>query len=81
MKIAFIIPFQILQTLVVAWDIDNDLGAQLSPDASITHSPDAAPRWSTYEAPNPGTVVNVATENDVALTVRHSLCPIPQPSH
>jgi hypothetical protein len=39
----------------------------LSPNASIAYS--AVPRWSDYPAPHPGAVVNVATEEDVLVTV------------
>ena len=49
--------------------IDKDLGPILSPEASIVHTSLAIPRWSDYDAPEPGTVVNVATEHDVLLTV------------
>ena len=50
--------------------IDRGLGPKLSKQASIVHTSSAIPRWSDYEAPDPGTVVNVATENDVLVTVR-----------
>ena len=30
------------------------------------------PRWSDYDKPTPGAIVNVATEDDVAVTVRRS---------
>lgn len=49
--------------------IDSLLGLKLSKQASIVHSSSAAPRWSDFKAPDPGTVINVATENDVLLTV------------
>ena len=50
--------------------IDAGLGPLLSKNASISHSPSAAPRWSDFAAPMPGTVVNVVTEHDVLVTVR-----------
>ena len=50
--------------------IDGVLGSKLSPLATIVHSALVAPRWSEYDAPNPGTVVNVGTEEDVQTTVR-----------
>ena len=50
--------------------IDRNLGPILSPQASIVHTSLAIPRWSDYDAPDPGTVVNVATELDVQQTVR-----------
>lgn len=50
--------------------IDQCLDGKLSTGASVVHSSSIAPRWSTYDAPEPGTVVLVATENDVAVTVQ-----------
>ena len=47
-----------------------NLTSLLSKNASIVHSTSGAPRWSEFAAPSPGTVVNVATENDVLVTVR-----------
>lgn len=55
------------------YQIDRLLGPELSKQASIVHYSSAAPRWSDFKAPDPGTVVNVATETDVLLTVR--TCP------
>lgn len=49
--------------------IDSGLRPLLSHNASISHSADSAPRWSDFEAPDPGTVVAVAVANDVAETV------------
>ncbi|KAF4628413.1 hypothetical protein G7Y89_g9742 [Cudoniella acicularis] len=40
----------------------------LSPNASIVYSSSAAPRWSEFDEPTPGAVVNVATEHDVLVT-------------
>ncbi|MCJ1358215.1 MAG: hypothetical protein MMC33_008214 [Icmadophila ericetorum] len=40
----------------------------LSQNASISNI--RPPRWSDYDAPTPGVVVNVATENDVLVTVQ-----------
>ncbi|KAK2740307.1 hypothetical protein FQN57_006187 [Myotisia sp. PD_48] len=41
---------------------------RLSSGASIDNNNSNAPRWSLYGAPNPGAVVNVATEQDVLET-------------
>lgn len=50
--------------------IDLHLRPLLSPKATIVHNASAAPRWSDFNhQPRPGTVVNVATEHDVLLTV------------
>lgn len=66
----FVIAITILVNAVVnAASIDQVLGARLSKGASIVHNSSAAPRWSEFDAPQPGTVVNVATEKDVAVTV------------
>ncbi|KAL8748127.1 MAG: hypothetical protein Q9190_000089 [Brigantiaea leucoxantha] len=48
----------------------NTLAARLSPDARIS-APNTAPRWSQYYAPMPGFIVDVATENDVLITVQY----------
>ena len=50
--------------------INQRLGPKLSNGTSIVHDISAAPRWSEFHAPQPGTVVNVATEEDVLTTVR-----------
>ena len=50
-------------------NIDSKLGPKLSKGASIVHTSSSVPRWSDYKAPDPGTVVNVATEGDVQITV------------
>jgi hypothetical protein len=47
---------------------------KLSPGASINLASDEAfeankKRWSEYKAPQPGAVVNVATEGDIEQTV------------
>lgn len=47
---------------------DLKLRPLLSKNASIS-STGFPPRWSEFGAPNPGTVVNVATEKDVLVTV------------
>ena len=49
--------------------IDQVLGPKLSSSASIAHPRTAIARWSDYDPLRPGTVVNVATEKDVLLTV------------
>ena len=48
---------------------EDRLRPLLSPNASISQSTAGAPRWSEYNAPNPKIVVNVATEQDVQVTV------------
>jgi hypothetical protein len=45
------------------------LQSLLSANATITYT--APIRWSQFDAPTPGAVVNVATEQDVHVTVRH----------
>lgn len=57
-----------------AASIDALLKPLLSSGASIVHTTSAIPRWSNFSAPAPGTVVNVATEADVAATVNFSNC-------
>jgi hypothetical protein len=47
---------------------DSGLQSLLSTNATITHN--GTVRWSEFNAPTPGTVVNVATEKDVQVTVR-----------
>ena len=49
--------------------IDKELPKLLSSKASVVHTSVNNPRWSELDAPNPSTVVNVATESDVAITV------------
>lgn len=51
--------------------IVKELTPILSEDASITR--EAPPRWSTFAAPNPATVVHVACEQDVAETVQYKI--------
>ncbi|MCJ1250122.1 hypothetical protein MMC30_007348 [Trapelia coarctata] len=58
------------QTPCTGYCIDQKLGPSLSAGASIVHNISAAPRWSEFDAPQPGTIVNVATEQDVATTVQ-----------
>jgi hypothetical protein len=53
------------------------LKEKLSPKASINMRSDEAfatnaARWSDYKAPQPGAVVNVATESDIEKTVSPS---------
>lgn len=52
-------------------NIDKDLKQHLSSKASIVHFSSAAPRWSDYHAPQPGTVVNIFEEKDVLETVNN----------
>ena len=49
--------------------VSQRLGPKLSKGASIISSLAPAPRWSDFHSPWPGTVVNVATEQDVLTTV------------
>ncbi|KAK6362674.1 hypothetical protein TWF730_000129 [Orbilia blumenaviensis] len=51
--------------------IQQKLGPKLSSGASIVLSSSAAPRWSLYEAPRAQIVVNIASEKDVAETVKY----------
>lgn len=51
--------------------IDSDLKSKLSSGAIISHNVSTVPRWSEFNAPNPGTIVTVATEADVQAIVRH----------
>ena len=48
---------------------DDGLRALLSPNATIVHSAAGVPRWSDFHTPTPGMVINVATEQDVQVTV------------
>ncbi|OTA68112.1 FAD-binding domain-containing protein [Hypoxylon sp. EC38] len=52
---------------------DSDLKSRLSAGATISHDASTAPRWSEYHAPQPGTIVTVATEGDVEATVQYCL--------
>ena len=45
------------------------LRSLLSRNASISHNASTVPRWSDFDAPKPRTIVNVATEHDVLVTV------------
>ncbi|KAF7871501.1 hypothetical protein EAF04_003608 [Stromatinia cepivora] len=45
----------------------------LSSLATIVNNTSGAPRWSDFDAPTPGAVVNVATENDVLVTVQYCI--------
>ena len=52
-------------------DVESELGMKLSPGSSISKNTTNVPRWSLYRAPSPAFVVNVASESDVAISVRH----------
>lgn len=57
--------------------IQMDLGPQLSPNASLWFPgsdafAEATSRWNVYGEPNISTVVEVATADDVATTVRYA---------
>ena len=54
-------------------DLKDELGMKLSPSSSVTNTLTDAPRWSLYDAPVPAWIINVASERDVATTVRHEL--------
>lgn len=49
--------------------VQDSLRSRLSGNASVIESISGAPRWSDFEGPRPGIVVNVATEKDVQETV------------
>lgn len=52
-------------------NLTSALSAHLSSSASIQQNPAAnAPRWSDYHTPAAGWLVNVASESDVAATIR-----------
>ncbi|TVY58416.1 FAD-linked oxidoreductase azaL [Lachnellula cervina] len=51
--------------------VAEKLGPKLSPGASFSFSTTAAPRWSEFDAPDPGLIVDVATESDVQITVQY----------
>ncbi|KAF2653492.1 FAD binding domain-containing protein [Lophiostoma macrostomum CBS 122681] len=48
--------------------VANDLKGLTSCEAVTTTLPE---RWSTYDAPQPGVIVNATTEDDVAATVKY----------
>lgn len=52
---------------------DTSISLSLSSAATISHNVSTVPRWSEFKAPSPGTIVNVATEQDVAVTVCSTL--------
>ncbi|CAJ2508468.1 Uu.00g134940.m01.CDS01 [Anthostomella pinea] len=49
--------------------LQSELSPRLSGSGLLSET--APARWSEFDAPNPGVVVNVATESDVAATVRY----------
>ncbi|KAI0130886.1 FAD-binding domain-containing protein [Daldinia grandis] len=57
----------------VSRSIDDDLKGLLSSGATISHDASITPRWSEFHAPQPGTIVSVATEADVEATVQYCL--------
>ncbi|KAI8960488.1 FAD-binding domain-containing protein [Daldinia sp. FL1419] len=57
----------------VVRSIDDDLKNVLSSGATISHDVSTALRWSEFHAPQPGTIVSVATEADVQATVQYCL--------
>ncbi len=50
----------------------DELVKLLSPGATVSSAANTPPRFSDYNAPKPGTIVNVATEEDVRVTVSFS---------
>jgi hypothetical protein len=50
---------------------DTIILSLLSSGATISHNISTAPRWSQFDAPSPGAIVNVATEQDVVATVKY----------
>ncbi|KAG8526564.1 uncharacterized protein KY384_008765 [Bacidia gigantensis] len=55
-----------------ALDIDKELRPKLSANASIDH-PAVAVRWSDYDPLAPNSIVNIASEQDVLLTVQYCI--------
>ncbi|KAH8586972.1 hypothetical protein B0O99DRAFT_699490 [Bisporella sp. PMI_857] len=55
------------KNLVIPFDVG--LKSLLSATATITHN--GTVRWSEFDAPTPGTIVNVATEKDVQVTIKY----------
>ncbi|PLB52594.1 FAD-binding domain-containing protein [Aspergillus steynii IBT 23096] len=52
--------------------VSKELGPDLSKSASITGGDSPKyPRWSKYSPPTPGVIVNAASEEDVATTVKY----------
>lgn len=62
-----------LSWTVHARAIDDELVKLLSPGATVSSAANTPPRFSDYKAPKPGIIVNVATEEDVRVTVKLSL--------
>lgn len=56
-----------------AGNVVDDLKSLLSKGASVSTNISDAHRWSEYNSPSPGYIVNVAEELDVAKTVRSFL--------
>jgi hypothetical protein len=70
-------PHGFAPSAVTSNQIQIDLGPQLSSNASIWFAgsdpfAEATSRWNVYGQPNISTVVEVATANDVATTVRYA---------
>ncbi|KAI3331730.1 FAD binding domain-containing protein [Xylariaceae sp. AK1471] len=59
----------VVDSVSVAQRLYDELAPQLSSGDLI--SQEVPPRWSSFEAPNPGAVVNVKTESDVTATVKY----------
>ena len=73
MLLAFTLFLSLLTSLVSGlslWKVRHELGPRLSRSATISGNAEDYPRWSEYKAPSPGVIVEVATERDVAATVR-----------
>ena len=52
---------------------DVEFKTLLSPNATISFNSSGAPRWSKFNAPTPGAIVHVATEQDVQVVVCNDL--------
>ena len=50
-------------------EVKSNLSKLLSDGSSVESTTVHAPRWSQYKAPNAAYLVNVASENDVSVTV------------
>ena len=58
--------------LTMAWmneEVANGLKAVVSKETEVVDGASGIPRWSEYGAPRPGTIVDVACEDDVLKTV------------
>ncbi|KAF2103673.1 FAD-binding domain-containing protein [Rhizodiscina lignyota] len=72
---SLILLLSIISFAVASSSIDlSGLLPQLSPHASVTDGSNlAAQRWTEFDSPTPGATVNVATEQDVLVTVQYCI--------